>query len=212
MAHTQLQQELEESKLEFQRLRKRMSLGAPTIHKDLSLISLVQRWSASESTNSLEEFISTLEAFARIGRWEKEDTLEIATLKLEGSARLFYQGCTELHMRNASWNTFKEVFRKRYKEVHTDQYHYARLQMARQGKNESPQEFADRCMALAQKITCQVDDPVAHGVHREHAERMLLASYVADLIGVSGKQVRYASPVLVEEAKRIAVSVQEAER
>ena len=79
-------------------------------------------------------------------------------------------------------------------------------------QNESPQEFADRSRALAQKITCQVDDPVAHGVHREHAERMLLASYVADLIGVSGKQVRYASPVLVEEAKRIAVSVQEAER
>jgi hypothetical protein len=41
---------------------------------------------------------------------------------------------------------------------------------------------------------------------------MLLASYVAGLIGGPGKQVRYASPVSVEEAIRIAVSVQEAER
>ena len=41
---------------------------------------------------------------------------------------------------------------------------------------------------------------------------MLLASYVADLIGVPGRQVRYASLVSVEEATRIAVSVQEAER
>jgi hypothetical protein len=79
------------------------------------------------------------------------------------------------------------VFRKRFKDVHTDQYHYARLQMARQGKNGSPQEFADRCRALAQKITCQVDDPVAQGEHRENAEHMLLAGYVADLIGVLGK-------------------------
>jgi len=189
-----------------------MSLGTPTVHKGLSLFALIPRWSGSDSTNSLEEFISTLEASARIGRWEPKDTVEIAALKLEGSARVFYQGCTELHTRDASWNTFKEVFRKRYQDVHTDQYHYARLQMARQGKNEIPQEFADRCRALAQRITCQSDDPVAQRVHPENVERMLLASYVAGLIGVPGKQVRYASPVSVEEAIRIAISVQEAER
>jgi hypothetical protein len=64
MAYAQIQQELEESKLEIQRLRERMSLGAPTVHKDLSLISLIPKWSGSESANSLEEFISTLEASA----------------------------------------------------------------------------------------------------------------------------------------------------
>jgi hypothetical protein len=66
MAHAQLQRELYESKLEIQRLR--MSLGAPTVHKDLSLLSLIPKWSGAESSNSLEEFISTLEAFAWIGR------------------------------------------------------------------------------------------------------------------------------------------------
>ena len=177
------------SKLEIQGLRDRMSLGAPTVHKDLSLISLVPRWLGSESTNSLKEFILTLEASAQIGRWETKDTLQIsifpvlwqlspssrtqtpflfnhwsaskclvfmaartpihvflgrpvfllfpgihsithfgslsscillmwpchwskldiAALKLKASARVFYQGCTELHTRDASWNTFKEV-------------------------------------------------------------------------------------------------------
>jgi len=47
MAHAQLQQELEESKAEIQRLRERMSLGTPTVHKDLSLISLIPKWSGS---------------------------------------------------------------------------------------------------------------------------------------------------------------------
>jgi len=121
MAYAQLKPELQEFKSEIPRLRERMSLGTPTVHKDFSLISLIPRWSGSDSTNSLEEFISTFEASARIGRWEPKDTVEIASLKLEGSARVFYQGCAELHTRDASWNTFKEVFRKRYKDVHTDQ-------------------------------------------------------------------------------------------
>jgi hypothetical protein len=84
--------------------------------------------------------------------------------------------------------------------------------MAQQKKNESPQEFADRCRALAQRITSQSDDPVVQRVHRKNAERLVLASYVAGLNGVPGKQVRYASPVSLVEAIRIAVSVQEAER
>jgi len=138
--------------------------------------------------------------------------MEIAALKLEGSTRVFFQGCTELHTRDAGWNTLKEVFRKRYKDVHIDQYHYERLQMARQGKNESLQDFSDSCRALAQRITCQSVDPVAQGVRRENAKRMLLACYLAGLIGVPGRQVRYASPVSVEDAVRIAVSVQEAEK
>ena len=89
--------------------------------------------------------------------------MDIAALKLEGSVRLFYQGCTEIQTRDVSCNTFKEVFRKRYKDVHSDQHHYARLQMARQGKNECPQEFVDRCKA--QRIKCQADDRVAQGGH-----------------------------------------------
>jgi hypothetical protein len=148
----------------------------------------------------------------RIGGWEAKDTLQIAALKLEGLARVFSQGCTELHTRVASWNTFKEAFRKRYKDVYTDQYHYARLQMARQVRNESPQEFADWCRTLAQRITCQSDDPAVQGVHRENVECILLASYVSGLAGVSRKEVRYASPILMEKAIRIAVSVEEAER
>jgi len=72
--------------------------------------------------------------------------------------------------------------------------------MDRQCKNKSPQEFADRRRGLAQRITRQSDDRVAQGVHRENAERMLLASYVEGLIDVPGRQVRYASPVSIEEA------------
>jgi hypothetical protein len=49
---------------------------------------------------------------------------------------VFYQSCAELHAQDASWKTFKDVFRQRYKDVRTDQYHYMRLQTARQNKKK----------------------------------------------------------------------------
>jgi len=85
MAYAQLQKEVEESKLEIQRLRERMSLGTPTIHKELSLIALIPKWPGSEPTNHLEKFILTLESSARIGRREPKNTVEIIALNLEAS-------------------------------------------------------------------------------------------------------------------------------
>ena len=48
--------------------------------------------------------------------------------------------------------------------------------------------------------------------HYENAERMLLASFVTGLIGTPGRQVRYASPQHLDQALKIALSIQEAER
>ena len=70
---------------------------------------------------------------------------------------------------DATWQRFKSVFNERFTNVHSDQCHFVKLQTARQGKNESPQEFADRCRGLSQKVMCKVDDPVAQRIHRENA-------------------------------------------
>jgi len=109
MVYAQLQQKLEESKLEIQRLRERMSIGTQTVHKDLSLISLSPRWSGSDSTNSLEEFISTPEASARIRRWEPKDTVEIAALKLEDQLEYFITDA-----QNSTRETHRGILLKRY--------------------------------------------------------------------------------------------------
>jgi len=61
MAYAQLQKEVEESEFEIQRLRERMPLGAPRIHKELSPIALIPKWPGSEPTNHLEKFTLTLE-------------------------------------------------------------------------------------------------------------------------------------------------------
>ena len=152
MADERLKAELAEAKAEVQRLKDSLSVGTPMLHKDLSLITLVPKWTGSLSVVTLEEFISSIESSARLGRWEETDQVEIALLKLAGSANMFYKGCPELHANGLTWQQLKTVLRNRYKDVHTDQYHYMKLQTARQAKNEDPQAFADRCRELAQKI------------------------------------------------------------
>jgi hypothetical protein len=102
--------ELTETKLELQRLRERILAGTPTMHKDLSIIAFVPKCSGSESTVTLDEFFSSIEASARIVRWEEKDQLQIAVLKLTDSAKLFHHGCSELHAEDVTWDKFKKAF------------------------------------------------------------------------------------------------------
>jgi hypothetical protein len=67
MAYAQLQKEVAELKSVIQICR---------VHKELSLMTLIPKWPASESTNPLEEFILTREASARIGRREQKNKPE----------------------------------------------------------------------------------------------------------------------------------------
>jgi len=212
MSEARILSELTETKNELQRLKERMSIGTPTVHKDLSLISLVPKWSGLDSGVTLEEFFASIETSAKLGRWLENDQREIAVMRLAGSAKLFYQGCTELHEEGTTWQMFKDAFRRRYKDTHTDQYHFTKLQTARQARNESPQEFADRCRSLAQKVMGKSDDPQIQRVHRENAERMLLSSFISGLHGVPGRQVRISNPQDIDQALKIAITVQEAER
>ena len=90
MEEGRIQAELLESKNEIRRLRERLSTAMPTVHKDLSLISLIPKWSGSDAEVPLEEFFSSIEGSAEIGRWQQSDKIRIGALKLTGAARMFY--------------------------------------------------------------------------------------------------------------------------
>jgi hypothetical protein len=217
MADDRLQEELATAKAEIRRLRESLAPRTsatlePVVRKDLSLISLISKWAGSESGVPIEEFFATIEGSARLGKWDEKDQIRITVLKLTGVARSFYNGCPELHEEDVTWQKFKSVFSQRFKDVHSDQYHLMKLQTARQAKSESILEFADRCKALAQKTMRKSGDPAVQAVHRENMERMLLASFVAGLVGVPGKQTRYSSPTSLEQAISLALTVQEAEK
>ena len=155
-----LRDELAESRLEIFRLKERLASVMPTMHKDLSLISLVPKWSGSESSTPLEEFSASIESAARIGNWNENDCREIFVLGLQDPAKSFYNSNFELHAEGVTWEAFKSAFRNRFKNVRTDQYHFTMLQNARQQKNESPQDFADRCRNLAHKTMYKTKTPL----------------------------------------------------
>jgi hypothetical protein len=67
-------------------------MGTPTDHKDLSLMSLVPKWSGLHSAVPLEEFFDSIERSAHLGRWDEIDRLRIATLRLIDAEKMFNNG------------------------------------------------------------------------------------------------------------------------
>jgi hypothetical protein len=95
--------------------------------------------------------------------------------------------------------------------VRTDQFHFTQLQSAKQRKDESPQEFADRCRNLAYKTVPKVEDPVQQKWHYEQVERMLLASFISGLGREVGKFTRFNLPTNMNDALKIATTVNQAQ-
>ena len=165
MTELRLRQELVDSKAEIARLRERLATALPPLHKDLSLISIVTKWSGAETDTPVEDFLASIEGAAQIARWDGTDCLRIATLRFTDPARAFYMSRNELQAEDATWEGFQSAFRNRFKDAHTDHYHFLKLQTAKQGKTEGPEEFADRCKNLAQ-VMLKVNNPVAQRIHK----------------------------------------------
>jgi len=73
MADSHLQAELMQTKLELQQLKERRVIGAATVHKNLSLVSLIPKWSGSDSSVTLEEFFASIVSFAKTVNWQDTD-------------------------------------------------------------------------------------------------------------------------------------------
>jgi hypothetical protein len=179
--------------------------------KDMTPVASVPRWAGNHKAIPLNEFFEIIESTAKIGNWASEDKIRVAALKLTDAARALYNGTSELHFSSITWAAFKQVFPKRFRDVRSDQFHFTQIQNAKQNKHETPQEFADRIRALAQRTIPQVDDPEAKKLYQEQADRMALASFTAGFAGVPGRQVRYIMPTSLDEAIRVAITVSQAE-
>ena len=177
--------------MEIARLRERLATALPTVHKDISLISIVPKWSGVETDTPVEDFLASIEGTAKIDRWEGADCLRIVTLRLLDPARAFYTSNLELQAEDATWERFMTAFRERFKDAHTDQYNFLKLQTANQEKREGPQEFADRCKNLAQKVMLKLNDPVTQRIHRERRTVCVLLVMFQDSARMWGKYYEY---------------------
>jgi len=92
----------------------------------------------------LDEFFSCIEGSASIGRWEPADRIKIATLRLTGAAKLFYNGCPELHAADVTWDQFKGCRLKHQSCFSLQPGHYSSL-TAPNLQYTANQERYDQC-------------------------------------------------------------------
>jgi len=174
-------------------------------------VSLVPKWSCSDTALPIQDLFEIIEGSGKIGNWTDADQIQVCALRLTDAARAFYSVTPELRDPTITWQEFKAHFVKRFRDVRGDQYHFSQLQMARQRKDETPAEFLDRCRLLARRTLPCTADPVSQRVYNEQAERMLLAAFIHGLSGNAGKMVRYSMPPTAEETLRKVVTVSQAE-
>jgi hypothetical protein len=78
VSEARLKQELAESKAELHCLKEHMSSGMHTLHKNVSLISLVPKCLGAENATPIVEFLASINRAVLIGRWQDSDCLNIA--------------------------------------------------------------------------------------------------------------------------------------
>jgi hypothetical protein len=74
---------------EIQNLQAQLQMRPP-VTKDLSLVTMVPKWSGTDKAVPLHEFFEILESTARVGNWSQDDLIRIAAMRLTEVARNFY--------------------------------------------------------------------------------------------------------------------------
>jgi hypothetical protein len=102
-----MQKLVESLQAEAQNLRAQISSGRPTAPKDLSLASLIPKWSRTERAVIVTEFFELVESPAKIGNWNDVDKMQVTVLKLTETDKAFYSSNLELHAKEITWENFK---------------------------------------------------------------------------------------------------------
>jgi hypothetical protein len=185
---------------------------ATTTTKDMWIANFVEPWKGDSNSIPVIEFFESINEAAEMGRLSSKDKVRLAQLKLRGTARAFYSAQPQLRADDVSYEEFRTAFINRFKDKHTDQFHYARLQNASQEKNESPEVFLDRLRKLCQRTIRSSENAEAQAVINQEADRRLLAAFINGLVGVPGRQVRLQMPETIDKALNMAVNATNAER
>ena len=176
-----------------------------TARKDMWVANLVDPWRGDSNSISVFEFFESVDEAAEMGKLSTKDKVRLARLKLRGADRLFYSAQPLLKADDVTYGEFRRVFVERFKDKHTDQFDYSRLQTAVQEKHESLEVFLDRLRKLCQRTILGSNDPVEQAVINREADRRLLAAFINGLTGVPGRQVRLQMPDTIDKAMNMAI-------
>jgi hypothetical protein len=179
--------------------------------KDLSLLNLVPKWAGTEKSGPLHEFLTAVENMADMGNWSERDKVRIATMRLEDAARTYVAAAPEFRGPSVTWENFKTALLQRFRDTRTDNFHYSQLHSAKQKADETVLAFSDRVRMLGRAIAPTEAEPAVQRACNAMVDKMVLAAFKEGLRGKPGDQTRFGGPATLEEAIRIAVTVEQAE-
>lgn len=180
----------------------------------MSTVALVEVFRGdSQGLPSVNDFFKQLESAAALGRWDNDlEKIRVLHLKVKGSAALFVNTHPDICKSETTYETIKSLMIERFTPKELDRFYYIELQTAVQGKNETPEQFADRVCKLGSRTIRITSDAREQKILNDELERRLESVFSAGLRGVVGEQVRFRMPKTMEEAVKLAVMVASAVR
>lgn len=183
-----------------------------TVAKDIAVANLIECWTGASNSMSVFDFFDTVTDAAEMGRLSSKDKVHLVRLKLRGGARAFYLTQPSLKADDCTYEELRTAFVNRFKDKHTDQYNYSRVQTASQEKNESPEIFLDRLRKLCQQTIRASANAVEQAVINQEADRRLLAAFIQGLYGAPGRHLRMQMPENIDKALNMAIVATNAEK
>ena len=132
----------------------------------------IQEWTGEAKGKTVQEFFHKyVETLAKDSGWTNEDKTLIVTAKLQVLELQFLSGRVELVRDGCSYENLKQALVDRFSDKLPDQYYYTRLQEAARGRDESAEEFGDRCRKLCQRTIRKVQNEVVQRIINKEAKR-----------------------------------------
>jgi hypothetical protein len=132
--------------------------------------NLIEPWRGDSNSIPVIDFFESINEAAEMGGLSSKDKFRLARLKLRGVARMFYSAQPQLKADDVTYTEYRAASITRFKDKHTDQYHYARVQTASREKTGIPETFLDRLRKLCQWTIRSSDDPVEQAVINQEAD------------------------------------------
>jgi hypothetical protein len=117
------------------------------------------------------EFLTQVETLAKVSGWTSQDKALIIKAKVQGLALQFLNGREELNRDGCPYEVLKQALVERFSDKLPYQYYYARLEEAVQDKDESAEEFSDRCRKMWQRTIRKVHDEETQRIINEEVAR-----------------------------------------
>jgi transposase InsO family protein len=177
--------------------------------RDLSLQSLVKPWSGLSSSPPIEFFFDQLEIAAKCGNWADEDIINICRLKLEGNAASFLKTVVSLKGEEGDFLSVKKALLNRYGGHKSHEIFARELSQELQKSGDSIHEFADRCQSYYEKLSRPTLTGERATFWQEEIEQKVLHAFKRGLSGEVGKVVALAKPKTLEDARELALEVEQ---